>query len=177
MLARMFLSFQRLGSRSCISGGAVHGTLAKLLPIREQHPSTSQLARKYRDRCRVANAPSRFRAKFLILGLFGGATILYVANLKTIPGSGRWSFNWISPDQEIRFSRDNLAARLERFNGKMLPNTSSEVMMVWKILNALIPHTGVQDQGSPWEVRVIDDPFPTAFVSPGSVSTMFSSTH
>ena len=83
-------------------------------------------------------------------GLFRGATVFYVANLETVPESGRRRFNWMSRNQELLFARYALTSELKQCNGKILPNMSSEVVIVRKVMDALIQHIGVRDEGGPW---------------------------
>lgn len=57
---------------------------------------------------------------------------------------------------------------LQQYHGQVLPSWHPSSMMVQRVLDRLIPSSGVAD--SAWEVHVIDDPGQkNAFVMPGWV--------
>ena len=97
-------------------------------------------------------------------GLAGAG--FYVSNLEKVPVSGRRRFNWISPEWEKSLAQQGVAPLLEEYRGKILPEWAPETRLVMKVMERLIPNSGIQD-GEPWEIRVINENQPNAFVMPG----------
>lgn len=104
------------------------------------------------------------------------AVIFYVANLETVPVSGRRRFNCFS-----RHSMEELgemqARRMEyelaRHGGRFLSDWDPRTILVRRVMDRLIPFSGLTD--SKWEVHVIDDPkTANAFVLPGGKVFVFS---
>lgn len=60
---------------------------------------------------------------------------------------------------------------MSQFGGKIMPAHTHEHRMVQRVLNRLIPKSGLQDEQ--WEVHVIDDPMKNAFVIPGGKVFVF----
>ena len=60
---------------------------------------------------------------------------------------------------------------LQEFGRKILPEYSKEHQMVQRVLNKLIPHSGLE--GEEWEIHVIDDDMKNAFVIPGGKVFVF----
>lgn len=60
---------------------------------------------------------------------------------------------------------------LREYNGKILPPHTKEHRMVQRVLDRLIPHSGLD--GETWEVSVIDDSLKNAFVIPGGKVFVF----
>lgn len=54
---------------------------------------------------------------------------------------------------------------LQEYQGRILPPWDRRVQMVQRVLDRLIPASGLADEN--WEVHVIDDPQMNAFVIPG----------
>ena len=96
----------------------------------------------------------------------GGCGVFWLANRETVPGSGRRRFNCISPETEKELAKENLAPVLREFGGKILPEWAPETRAVSRVLERLVPNSGIQD-GEQWEVRVIREDIPNAFVMPG----------
>lgn len=108
------------------------------------------------------NSPTFRRAT----GAVGGAAVLfYVTNLESVPGSGRRRFNCVSPELEKRLAQYGYRQLLEEYRGQILPESAPETRRVDGVLERLIPNSGVHDGN--WEVRVIQDDTPNAFVLPG----------
>ena len=59
---------------------------------------------------------------------------------------------------------------LQQYAGRVLPQWHPNSRMVRRVLDRLIPQSGVQD--SAWEVHVINDPQKNAFVMPGFVTRL-----
>ena len=55
---------------------------------------------------------------------------------------------------------------LSQYKGKVLPEWAPETRMVERVMERLIPNSGVSD-GEQWEVRVVRDGVANAFVMPG----------
>ena len=92
-------------------------------------------------------------------------------NLEAVPVSGRRRFNIISPEYEQQFGDAQYKQTLQEFGNKIMPTTSREHQMVQRVLNRLIPSTGLQS--ADWEVHVIDDDMKNAFVIPGGKVFVF----
>ena len=60
---------------------------------------------------------------------------------------------------------------LQEFGGKLMSPDSREHRMVQRVMDRLIPHSGLE--GEQWEVHVIDDPMQNAFVIPGGKVFVF----
>ena len=102
----------------------------------------------------------------IAVGSAGGAgVIFYVSHLETVPGSGRRRFNCVSPETEKWLAQQEYQETLKEFGGQILSEASPEARMVERVLERLIPNSGIQD-GS-WEVKVIREDTPNAFVMPG----------
>ena len=60
---------------------------------------------------------------------------------------------------------------MQEYGNRILPPYSKEHRMVQRVLDRLIPHSGLGDEA--WEVHVIDDPMANAFVIPGGKVFVF----
>ena len=89
-----------------------------------------------------------------------------MANLETVPGSGRRRFNCIGPEFEKNMAKDAVAPILKEYSGRILPEWAPETRMVMRVMERLIPNSGIED-GEQWEIRVIKEDQPNAFVMPG----------
>lgn len=105
----------------------------------------------------------------------GGITAVvvgaYVYNLEEVPVSGRRRFNIISPETEVSMASSMYQQVLQEYQGRILPPHSKEYRQVQRVLNRLIPHSGLEGQS--WEVQVIDDDQANAFVIPGGKVFVF----
>ena len=107
---------------------------------------------------------SAFRYGVGAVGLGGGAFYWY--NLDRVPITGRRRFNCISPNLEKQISAGGYHQILRQFSGKVLPPGHPYTLMVNRVMERLIPNSGMD--GEEWEVRVINDPDQkNAFVMPG----------
>ncbi|MCJ1329847.1 hypothetical protein MMC10_006528 [Thelotrema lepadinum] len=105
--------------------------------------------------------------RFAVWGIGGAGSTFYVYNLEKVPGTGRRRFNWMSAETEKSLAQQNLAPLLQEYRGKILPEWAPETRLVMKVMERLIPNSGVQD-GEQWEIRVIKDDQANAFVMPGN---------
>lgn len=60
---------------------------------------------------------------------------------------------------------------LKEFGNKIMPPQTKEHQMVQRVLDRLVPHSGLQ--GEEWEIHVIDDDMKNAFVIPGGKVFVF----
>lgn len=88
-----------------------------------------------------------------------GAVVFYVSNIQTVPVSGRRRFNCFS-DESVEAASQAQVKRLlweiERSGQRFLSDWDPRMMMVRRVMNRLIPVSGMED--ADWEIRVIDDP-------------------
>ena len=61
---------------------------------------------------------------------------------------------------------------MQQYKSKILPSNSKQHRMVQRVLDRLIPASGLGDQD--WEIHVIEDPMKNAFVIPGNKVFVFS---
>jgi metalloendopeptidase OMA1, mitochondrial len=105
-----------------------------------------------------------------------GAVAFYLANIETVPVSGRRRFNCFSEAQAEAASEAQVKRiewEVERHGGRFLDDHDWRTRMVKKVMARLIPVSGMQD--SDWEVRVIADPHTAnAFVLPGGKVFVYS---
>lgn len=100
------------------------------------------------------------------VGALGGAVgVFYIANLETVPVSGRRRFNVISPQFEEQLGEQQYQQILQEFRGRILSEWDPRVRMVHRVMDRLIPVSGLENQK--WEIHVIDDDQINAFVLPG----------
>lgn len=98
--------------------------------------------------------------------------VIYVSNLQEVPVSGRRRFNILSPSWEKWMSESMYQQVLQEYSTRVLPPSSKEQRMVQRVLDRLIPHSGLGSED--WEVHVINDPQKNAFVIPGNKVFVFS---
>ncbi len=80
--------------------------------------------------------------------------------------SGRKRFNIVSPQMEQQLAQMHYRQVVQQFGSRMLPERHPATRMVQRVLDRLIPASGVAD--ARWEVHVIDAPDQlNAFVIPG----------
>lgn len=63
------------------------------------------------------------------------------------------------------------AQTLQEFGNKLMPPSSQEYRMVQRVLDRLLPHSGLE--GEKWEIHVINDDMKNAFVIPGGKVFVF----
>ncbi|KAK3683216.1 metalloendopeptidase [Vermiconidia calcicola] len=95
----------------------------------------------------------------------------YIYHLEPVPVSGRKRFNVVSREREQMMGKQMYHQTLQEFGGKILPPHTREHQMVQRVLDRLIPHSGIADEA--WEIHVIDDPMKNAFVIPGGKVFVF----
>ncbi|KAI9731588.1 MAG: hypothetical protein M1834_004709 [Cirrosporium novae-zelandiae] len=103
----------------------------------------------------------------------GGGLAFYVSNLEEVPVSGRKRFNCIGEGTEEEGGRQMYDQVLRDFRNQLLPSWDSRSRQVQRVLNRLVPASGLQNVK--WEVHVIDNPGErNAFVLPGGKVFVFS---
>lgn len=108
-----------------------------------------------------------------VSGLAGVCGIYYIYNLETVPVSGRRRFNCISDEWEEWLGLQQLESLLQEYQGRILPEMSREHQMAVRVMERLVPFSGLADKD--WEVRVIqDDEQKNAFVLPGGKVFIFT---
>ncbi|KAI8288888.1 hypothetical protein K4K59_006644 [Colletotrichum sp. SAR11_240] len=105
----------------------------------------------------------------VIAGSFLAACLFYFYNLQTVPVSGRKRFNIFPEDYVKDISAEQVRRiihEVESQGGRFLPSWDPRARMVKRVMERLIPVSGMEDLQ--WEIRVIDDPSTiNAFVLPG----------
>lgn len=93
-------------------------------------------------------------------------------NLEEVPVSHRRRFNIVGPAKEAEAGKMMYQQTMQQFGNQILPDSHPKSRMVQRVLNRLIPHSGLE--GEQWEVHVINDPMKNAFVIPGGKVFVFS---
>ena len=95
-------------------------------------------------------------------GVIGG---FYIYNLETVPVSGRRRFNIIGAKTEEELGKQQYEQILSQFRGQLVSDWDPRVRMVRRVMDRLIPVSGLPDQE--WEIHVIESQEKNAFVLPG----------
>lgn len=95
----------------------------------------------------------------------------YVYNLEAVPVSGRNRFNIVSRETEQAIGGQMYQQTMQEFSGKLMSPLSKEHRQVQRVLDRLIPHSGLADEK--WEIHVINDDMKNAFVIPGGKVFVF----
>jgi metalloendopeptidase OMA1, mitochondrial len=95
----------------------------------------------------------------------------YIMNLEEVAVSGRRRFNVVSPEFEQKQGEALYEETRREFSGKIMPEYTKEHQQVQRVLDRLIPHSGLA--GEKWEIHVIDDDMKNAFVIPGGKVFVF----
>jgi hypothetical protein len=112
------------------------------------------------------------RFYYHVAGIGGTVGGVYIYNLEEVPVSHRRRFNIVGPQKEAEAGQMMFQQTMQEFGNKLLPAYHPKSRMVRRVLDRLIPHSGLQDEE--WEVHVIDDPMKNAFVIPGGKVFVFS---
>ncbi|KAK0263025.1 hypothetical protein LTS09_003002 [Friedmanniomyces endolithicus] len=95
----------------------------------------------------------------------------YILCLEPVPVSGRYRFRIVPYSSEASQGAQMYRQTMQEFGGKLMGPDSREHKMVQRVMDRLIPHSGLE--GEAWEVHVIDDPMQNAFVIPGGKVFVF----
>lgn len=100
-----------------------------------------------------------------VAGLGGFVGGFYLYNLETVPASGRRRFNIISAKTEEELGKQQYEQILSQFRGQLVSDWDPRVRMVRRVMDRLIPVSGLPDQE--WAIHVIESQERNAFVLPG----------
>jgi predicted Zn-dependent protease len=149
---------------------------------RAQHQHQHQQTRGYRQPLnyqRFKATSSLFRRwaqhprfYYHVAGIGGTAGGIYVYNLEEVPVSHRRRFNIVGKEKEAAAGQMMFQQTMQQYGNQLLPAYHPKSRMVRRVLDRLIPHSGLQDEE--WEVHVINDPMKNAFVIPGGKVFVFS---
>lgn len=89
-----------------------------------------------------------------ILLLTGGGILFYFTNLEDVPVSGRKRFNIYSHQDMEREGQMMYQQILRQYKGAILPEWDHRTQMVQRVMNRLIPASGIDNVN--WEVNVIE---------------------
>ena len=107
---------------------------------------------------------SNFRYGVFAVGAGGAGFIIY--NIERVPISGRLRFNCVSENYERQTSNGMYQQAMAQYGRKILPPDHPDSRIVQKVMDRLIPASGLSHEG--WEVKVIGDrQQKNAFVLPG----------
>ncbi|KAH0356278.1 hypothetical protein KCU83_g1100, partial [Aureobasidium melanogenum] len=107
-------------------------------------------------------------------GLAGACGGFYIYNLEVVPVSGRRRFNIVSASTEQQSGQELYQQVIQEYQGRILPPSHPQHKLVQRVLNRLIPHSGLPAETNDWEVHVIRDEQKNAFVIPGGKVFVFS---
>ncbi|KAF2498004.1 hypothetical protein BU16DRAFT_559721 [Lophium mytilinum] len=140
---------------------------------RQQRPARPQYQRFQGG---SGNIWQRWAARPTFYREVGGLTTVaggfYVFNLETVPVSGRRRFNCISSEWEKSQGEAGYQQILQEYSGRILPEWHPATQQVRRVLERLIPQSGLE--GEEWEVHVIQSDEVNAFVIPGGKVFVFS---
>jgi len=111
---------------------------------------------------------------YQLAGIGGTVGLVYSYNLEEVPVSHRRRYNIVSEDYEVQSGRQLYAQVMREYGGQILPAWHPKAMMVQRVLDRLIPHSGLAADKNRWEVHVIEDEQKNAFVIPGGKVFVFS---
>ncbi len=86
----------------------------------------------------------------------GGGVVFYVCNLEEVPISGRRRFNCYS-DESVEKEGETMYRMIMQDaiqQGALLPEWDRRSRMVQRVMDRLIPASGMEDQN--WEVHIIE---------------------
>ena len=107
---------------------------------------------------------------FFRIGVYSAAGcggVFYITHIEDVPVTGRRRFNFISPETARQMGLEQYRQVLRQYRGRILPDWAPESQMARRVLDRLIPASGVDGE---WELHVVRDEQTNAFVLPGSVS-------
>lgn len=93
------------------------------------------------------------KTKWVFILAFGSAVVFYVSNLETVPVSGRRRFNCFSDESVEEEGQRMYSMIMDDAKQAILPDWDPRVRMVKRVMERLIPASGLEDV--PWEVNVI----------------------
>jgi len=88
--------------------------------------------------------------------------------------SHRRRFNIVSHDYERQTGQQLYKDVMQEYSDRLLPESHPQARMVQRVLDRLIPHSGLSASENQWEVHVIRDEQKNAFVIPGGKVFVFT---
>lgn len=110
--------------------------------------------------------------RYTVYTLAGGIVIFYVVNLERVPVTGRIRFNCVSNEVESMASQESYKEVLATYRGAFVSPYSRGAARVRRVAQRLIAVSGISDLD--WEVHLIANPTPNAFVLPGGKIFVFT---
>ncbi|PHH82749.1 hypothetical protein CDD82_5005 [Ophiocordyceps australis] len=139
--------------------------------LRNARPLVSDAAAR-----RFAKAGTGRRQRLIILAVIVVSVGYYLSSVQRVPATGRWRFNILSDDlvaAAYAGSEEQTIRAIAAQGGRFLSRWDSRTMIVERVMNRLIPVSGIKDQN--WDIYVIDDPrTANAFVLPGGKVFVYS---
>lgn len=107
---------------------------------------------------RFQNVGRSRSSKFFVGGCIVAGVIFYFLNTQTVPVTGRRRFNILS-DEILNYlgylSAEGAVNDIEAQGGRFLTENDRRVLVVKKVMDRLIPVSGIADKQ--WDIKVIDD--------------------
>lgn len=166
MPPRILLPLLRVPSKSIPPNRPLLPTpsLRSASQFRRPQPRYNRFSRTQQIRELWFTSPG-FRYGVGAAGLGGGT--FYVYNLERVPISGRLRFNCVPAQYEEQMAQEQFQQVMRAYQGRVLPANHPKSRLVRRVLERLVPNSGLEAHGG-WEVRVIDDrENMNAFVIPG----------
>jgi hypothetical protein len=108
-----------------------------------RRPTYNRFDRINQVRYQFSNNPTfRYGVVFVVGGLGG----FYIYNLEEVPITHRRRFNCMPPGWDKGAGDQMQKQVLSQYQGKVLPASDKRVLLVAKVLNRLIPASGMPDQ-------------------------------
>jgi len=104
----------------------------------------------------IFNTIQHPRTKWVVVIICGSAIVFYVSNLEEVPVSGRWRFNCYSDATVEKEGQRMYTMIMDQYKRELLPTWDRRTQMVLRVMEKLIPASGLEDVN--WEVHVIDSP-------------------
>lgn len=109
-----------------------------------------------------------------VTGIGGACAGFYIFNLDEVAISGRRRFNFV-PEWFEKWSGESLYQEtLNQYRSQLLPENHPAHRMCQRVLERLIPHTGLTKEDNNWELHVIASDETNAFVIPGGKVFVFT---
>ena len=102
--------------------------------------------------------------RFIVKSIALGGGIFVFTHIEKIPVTGRRRFNFISPEAMAAMANEQYQVVMKQYHGQMLSDRSPETRLARRVLDRLIPSSGLS---GPWELHVVRSEEANAFVLPG----------
>lgn len=112
------------------------------------------------------------RRSLLFSGVaIGIGSLYYISHLENVPYSGRSRFMTISSANEKHIGDQEYQLLLRKYSNRILPKSHKISIFVRNIAQRII---NANHLSGVWDVTIIDDPTPNAFVIPGGKIFVFT---